>query len=249
MVRVGFFGRLLLSLKSLIVVGLGRLPQRALGWIFHLFFLYHKPPLHQDGNLLPGRKNRLTVLAWWGIGLLCKTLDLLALAEWADLITQLLHPRARMLSATEKEEARKIFGAHLNWNQVRLLEGSRLAKIGKWHVGSESMAVCVGHTLHFSRRIVCFPGSRDMRWLVHELAHVVQLERIGLVYIPEALWAQRNGGYDHGGTAKLSAWTLASFNREQQAEICADCYLKMALSGDGDANCSRLMEELKQGLI
>jgi hypothetical protein len=76
--------------------------------------------------------------------------------------------------------------------------------------------------------------------LVHELVHVLQHERVGSVYIPEALRAQRHEGYDYGGPEGLrraleQGKRYADFNREQQAQIAQDYYLALRRQRDASA--------------
>ena len=66
--------------------------------------------------------------------------------------------------------------------------------------------------------------------LIHELVHVWQYQKVGIVYIPRALVAQRSAeGYDYGGAEGLEAArqagrSLLEFNLEQQADIVSDYY-------------------------
>ena len=64
---------------------------------------------------------------------------------------------------------------------------------------------------------------------VHELIHVFQYERIGSVYIWEAIRAQQTKGYSYGGWQQLqhdreNGKHFRDFNREQQAQIAQDYY-------------------------
>lgn len=57
-------------------------------------------------------------------------------------------------------------------------------------------------------------------WLVHETAHTLQYKYRELIYIPEALIAQRYSGCSFGGKETIiSADKIRRFNPEQQAEI------------------------------
>ena len=65
--------------------------------------------------------------------------------------------------------------------------------------------------------------SEDL--FVHELIHIWQYTRLGSVYIPRALRAQRSTeGYNYGGIDQLrlgdAEWM--SYNYEQQGDILAD---------------------------
>jgi hypothetical protein len=79
-----------------------------------------------------------------------------------------------------------------------------------------------------------------MPWLVHELCHVWQAERLGWRYIPRALWAQVREGYDYGGperlrTVRAQGGDLSSFNLEQQGEILAHYYERLVAEQDVSA--------------
>lgn len=64
--------------------------------------------------------------------------------------------------------------------QFKIRENSIFAKIGAWKLGTGRMAMTIGNTIHLhntSRQE--FLG--DQRWLKHELKHVEQYQRYGLV--------------------------------------------------------------------
>lgn len=153
-----------------------------------------------------------------------KTLDIILLGELLDLIFQLIKPNQRTLSKSELEEAKKVFGNGLNYWQVRIDENSLLAWLGAKYNGSKNLGVTTFHTINFTRRLNVSPGNHDMNWLIHELAHVVQMEHAGVQYIVEALVAQNTGGYHYGSPKALVGKQLKDFNREQQAEIAAHYY-------------------------
>ena len=54
-------------------------------------------------------------------------------------------------------------------------------------------------TIHFSRVIYCDSKLQDMAWLVHEVTHIAQFNKLGIQYVFDALIAQIIGGYDYGG--------------------------------------------------
>ena len=74
------------------------------------------------------------------------------------------------------------------------------------------------------------PKGEPLGTYVHELTHVYQYERVGSIYIPEALHAQHTAaGYNYGGAkglvaAQANGQHYANFNREQQAQIAEDYY-------------------------
>ena len=168
-------------------------------------------------------KGTLNILFWIG-RIISKTLDVVLLGELLDMVFQVVKPNSRTLTDTELSEARKVFGNALWYWLIRIDEFSILAKMGAWFAKSSNMGVTTFHTINFTRIINPTPGSKDMEWLIHELAHVSQMEHAGLQYIVEALVAQNAGGYNYGGSGALEGKKLKDFNREQQAEIAADYY-------------------------
>lgn len=174
-------------------------------------------------------KSLLSILAWLG-RVLSKTLDLVFLGELLDLTFQLVKPNSRTLTPLEIAEAQKVFGIGIPYWQVRIDELSLIAWIGAWLVKSKNMGVTTFHTINFTRKLNVEPGNHDMEWLIHELAHVSQMEHAGVQYIVEAIVAQNTGGYNYGGKEALVGKKLQYFNREQQSEIAAD-YYKYVLYG------------------
>ena len=95
--------------------------------------------------------------------------------------------------------------------------------------------------------------------MVHELVHVYEFEKIGSVYIYEALRAQRTGGYDYGGPDRLVADRangehFKDYNREQQGQIAQDYYAAVVGPGLPDTDPLRqkyepLIDELRAGDI
>jgi hypothetical protein len=168
-------------------------------------------------------KGLLGIFIWIG-RIISKTLDIVVLGELLDLVFQIIKPNTRTLSDLEIAEAKKVFGDALTYWQIRVDEYSLIARLGAFFAGSSNMGVTTFHTINFTRKILTAAGNRDMEWLIHELAHVSQMENTGIQYIVEALVAQYTGGYNYGGTGALSGKKLQDFNREQQAEIAADYY-------------------------
>lgn len=179
--------------------------------------------------------------AWVG-RLIAKLADLAGFGEVWDLIWQVIKFNSRPLEAAEITEAKKVFGDTISYWQVRVDEYSLIAVIGNLFAGKSGggMGVTTFHTINFNKKIKPSPGSGDMAWLVHELTHVWQYERVGSQYIGEALHAQATKGYDYGadnnyannanGAALAGATAagkkLADFNREQQGEIASHYYMR-----------------------
>lgn len=192
----------------------------ALGLVYGTKLLFNTPKqwFPWFGNSL------LKILAWVG-KIIGKILDILQLGELMDLLFQVVKPNQRTLSPSEIMEAQKVYGQGLTFWQVRIDENSLLAWLGAKYAGSEHMGTTTFHTINFSRKLKTHPGNNDMNWLIHELAHVCQMEHVGVQYIIEALVAQNTSGYQFGGPMGLAGKKLKDFNREQQAEIAAHYYM------------------------
>jgi len=163
----------------------------------------------------------------------------------------------RGLTPTEHSEAAVIFGETIDYGRIRLAEDAgwtnalpRLrARLAGEPVPTFDNAITLGHRIHFPRRLDTTPAARsegrlrDFGWLVHELMHVWQAERIGPRYLWRALRAQMTDGeavYDYGGEdglreAVLAGSGLGGFTVEQQAEIVRDGYLRLRLGREHSA--------------
>ena len=165
-------------------------------------------------------------LIWCGQVLL-HLLELAGLSEGLQLLWGLIF-RLRPLTAAERAASASVHPAGLipYW-QVRVDDNSYLIKIGK--ALSDLFKTKVSPGAITTMHIVHAPaGGLDMPLAVHELTHVGQYEKVGAVYMPEALHAQGQGsaGYDYG--ILTNAWAagkrFADFNREEQASLCEDYY-------------------------
>ena len=181
--------------------------------------------------------------AWVG-RLIAKLLDLIGFGEIMDLLWQIIKFNSRPLTSAEIAEASKVFGNTISYWQVRVDEHSLIAVLGALFQGTKNMGVTLFHTINFSRKIKPAPGSSDMGWLIHELAHVWQMEHVGMQYIGEAVHAQATTGYVYGvdrdyrnnangtllATSRSNGKTLQDFNREQQAAIAEHYYMRLSNS-------------------
>lgn len=143
--------------------------------------------------------------------------DLLFFPDFLMFLNRIFKPNTRRLSEREIALARSVFGETIDYQKVRLDEKSfvgcrqfRFAYVGFYFVNSW--------------------GQLSDPVLIHELVHVWQYQRLGSVYIPRALWAQRTPeGYNYGGISALKiameqGKALMDFNYEQQADIVADYF-------------------------
>ena len=143
--------------------------------------------------------------------------DLLFFPEFLMLLNRTFKPNTRRLTQREIALARSVFGETIDYQKVRVDERS--------HIGCRQYRFAyVG--FHF----VNSWGELSDPHFIHEMVHIWQYQRLGSVYIPRALWAQRTAeGYDYGGIEALQnaaeqGKTLADFNYEQQGDIVADYF-------------------------
>lgn len=163
--------------------------------------------------------------------------------------------RTRRLYEWEIQEARRVFGDRVPYARVRIHENARwtdaVDRFGRWLKRMKPLehshnALTLGYHVFFP---VMLPETRPRvgdatdympGWLIHELTHVWQYERVGWGYLARALKAQFRLGaaaYDIGGIENLlkrreSGWTLHSFNMEQEGAIVQSYYDRMRRGQD-----------------
>lgn len=73
-----------------------------------------------------------------------------------------------------------LFNEAMKQRKVRIRENSLVAQIAAWKMGEPRVAIVFGHTIHLhntpARTFV-----RNSTWLLHELKHVEQYERLGIL--------------------------------------------------------------------
>jgi hypothetical protein len=160
----------------------------------------------------------------------------------------------RGLTLLEEAEARIVFADSILYHRVRVVENARwtnaLPRMRGWFTDhslpAADNAVALGYTTYFPRPLRSSPGALaasqfgDFGWLIHELAHVWQAERIGPRYALQALGLQLRIGrdvYSYGGEPAVLAAidagrSVADFNVEQQAEIARDYYVRRRMGID-----------------
>lgn len=162
--------------------------------------------------------------------------------------------RARRLTAEEISLASAVIGAStLHYPKVRIASGGILNKI---FTSNGSRAFTTFHTINL-------PQDAPQDILIHELAHVRQYERAGSKIMLQALRAQFLLGavaaYQYGGPDGLSAdfhsqKTLPEFNREQQAQIIQDYFVKIQeqkehLTEDQTLAYNHFLDEFRTGKV
>lgn len=143
--------------------------------------------------------------------------DLLFFPEFLMHLNRIFKPNTRLLTEREIALARSVFGETIDYQKVRVDERS--------FIGCRQFRFAyVGFNF-----VNCWGPLSDPHF-IHEMVHVWQYQRLGSVYIPRALWAQRTAeGYDYGGVAALQqalerGKSLTDFNYEQQGDIVADYF-------------------------
>jgi len=158
---------------------------------------------------------------------------------------QKLKFNTRRLSPIEKEEALKVFGTSIDFSKVRIDERSLISWFGARINKCEGMGVTIFYTINFNRKIKSAKGNADMKWLLHELAHVAQMQYNGSKYFLEAIHAQKTNGYKYLLGEKAH---LREYNREQQASIVADYYIRCC-SGNSTSAYEPYIRELREGKL
>ena len=155
---------------------------------------------------------------------------------------------SRRLHAWETRTARTVFAEAIDDRRVRVHGGAVWANmLDDWARRLRAMAprpeqqhnaIALGFHCFFPVSLphpAEQPGEMpyiSVAWLLHELVHVWQFQRMGWRYLLLALAAHLREGarvYDFGGEAGLlrcrrQGWKLQSFNLEQQAVIVQSAY-------------------------
>lgn len=163
--------------------------------------------------------NAIHIYGWWVIvcwpfELVLGSLHVFGLGHIIQILLSNRH--TRVLNPTEMSIAHSIFADKINYALVRLHGKSRISK--KFRI-----AFVTANQINFAR-------GMSYNLFIHEMTHVYQYQRVGLVYIPRCLMAQYSReGYDFGtveqhwdiirGEAKLN-----KLNYEQQAEFIETIY-------------------------
>jgi hypothetical protein len=167
----------------------------------------------------------------------------------------------RLLTDLERAEAGLVFGDGLDYTRAWVWENTRwpnwIADVGAalhrykrtWH-----NAVTLGNISYFPVTLRTAPETlasgdiADMSWLMHELTHQWQFQRLGWVYLWRALRVQLGDGprsYNYQAhhpskeealhAARAAGKALIHFNMEQQGDIARDYYLALKQGRDVSA--------------
>ena len=183
------------------------LPKRVSRLVKHLFF----------DDLGVEQSFKLKLIKYFP-GIVLLLMDVLAIPEIYDLLSNTWKRSSRYLTAEEKSCAEPIFGSILPLDEVRLDY--------KAQIGPSQLKI-----VYVSFFTINSHGTYSFSTFIHELVHVWQYMNFGSIYILHALMAQQSKmGYNYGGLpalrqAKNNNKGLLSFNFEQQADIVRDYFL------------------------
>jgi hypothetical protein len=151
----------------------------------------------------------------------------------------------RRLSANEIAEARLVFGPGLHYYRAFVVENTEfpnyVARLGR---APRPNAVALGTTCYFPETLRTAPeviasgDLRSMAWLIHELTHVWQFQRLGWVYLARTLSVQLRSGRAGYHYTLEPGRRLADYNLEQQGDIARDYYCALKLG----RNCTRTLQ-------
>ena len=177
----------------------------------------HRLWAHLSGRKSAFARTYPAHFAWRGMEAALLLADCLFLPELLMFLNQLFKPNTRKLTPREVTLAQSIFGNNIDYQKVRIDERARIG-CKKYHFAY--VGFCVINAWD--------PLSKPH--FIHEMVHIWQYQRMGSVYIPRALYAQRTfEGYNYGDIAGLRQMAgqgrgLADFNFEQQGDVVADYF-------------------------
>ena len=131
-------------------------------------------------------------------------------------LNQLLEVKSRQLTAAEKQLAKSVFGAHLQLDAIRIVAHRGVIK---------NYAISPNGNVYFNPQNWCDDFSKrslqKQSWLIHELAHVWQIQQ-GLSVVRKAIFDRRYNYILEQGKLFLQ------YGIEQQAQMVQDYFIKKA---------------------
>lgn len=188
----------------------------------------------------------------WGIQTLVQLLELVGVGEALQFAWGLVF-HTRPLSQEERNASLAVHPAGLiPYDEVRVDQNSYMVSLGQW-INKFSDPTATKRPMT-TMHIIQAAEALDLETAVHELTHVAQYEKVGAVYMPQALHAQFSAmGYDYGDLrhARAGGKHFADFNREQQAQICEDYYLvangRSGMYSGTKADLQPFIEDMRTG--
>jgi hypothetical protein len=167
----------------------------------------------------------------------------------------------RSLTAVERAEAELVFGSGLDYTRVSVVENTPLPNwIADLGGSPKPNAVTLGgasyfpETLQITETDIRNGNLRQITWLIHELAHQWQFQRLWWGYLARALWVQVTKGQKSYPYRLEDGRRLMDFNMEQQADIAKDYYCALKIGRNCERTESRdprtwepFVAEFKQG--
>ncbi len=177
-------------------------------------------------------------------------------------------PISRALYPWEIQEAFLVFAEQIDYARLRIHEcnsfPNHVHRLGCWlkripYTGTPN-AITLGNHCYFPIRLaqnVLPPEHAEfykLAWLIHELTHAWQYQRLGWRYLALALYAQfrnKENVYDFGGEKGLQEISekgggLSSLNMEQQGELARTYYLRLK-NGSNVSAWLPFIEEIQKG--
>ena len=182
----------------------------------------------------------------WVLRLLSRIFDVLGGPELTEFIIRAIS-HATPLTSEEKGAAQSVLGSDaIRWDEVRIANGGLLGIIFSLNGGR---AFATFHTINLPSEGE--HGRSNLAIVVHELTHVYQYERVGSLYLGQAIHAQATIGYGYGGSDGLhkdreSGKHYRDYNREQQAQIAQDYYV-LLVNGGVTTSYDPFIAELRAG--
>jgi hypothetical protein len=171
----------------------------------------------------------------WVLRLLSRIFDVLGGPELTEFVIRAIS-HATPLTTEERTAAQSVLGPDaIRWDEVRIANGGLLGIIFSLNGGR---AFATFHTINLPSDGE--HGRSNLAIVVHELTHVYQYERVGSLYLGQAIHAQATIGYGYEGAEGLrsdraSGKHFRDYNREQQAQIAQDYYDLLANGADTTA--------------
>lgn len=139
----------------------------------------------------------------------------------------------RSLTARERQEAVRVFGASIALDRVKIAAGNVPAEVANWINGQTPFTTM--YLINFSKADSQRTDENFLRVLIHELTHVWQGVQVGPLYMLESVCSQfkavlsggdRNAAYTYTEQNLVDAnGNFGKFNREQQAAIVEDYWI------------------------
>ena len=205
------FPSILLRFKDIIVLA----PIRMKRFLKHLFKL---TSANEKWNEISTTRLRFLALSEYLAKGMIYFLAIFGIAELYETISDFLKFNTRPLADWEINLAKTVFNDTIDYSKVRV---DNYAFIGP----KQYRFAYVG----FNTMNAWGPMSNSL--FLHEMTHIYQYQKLGAIYIYDALKAQHSEkGYNYGGAEELKQMLVdgkkfSDFNLEQQGDIVSDYFL------------------------